>query len=174
MKSTNRFTVIKVINWHKFQNVKGDSNQNINQNANHQITNKQPTNNHQITNTLINNNVNNVNNVENVKNSNTFIKPTLEELEKYIIEKGYHFDAETFIAFYESNGWKVGKNPMKSWKGACVTWEKNRTTTNNRSTQKESVLDRMLREEMAKHEQTRSNKSNENDIYDVPYTEYQK
>ena len=55
-------------------------------------------------------------------------RPTLEEVKACIAERGYHVDAETFIAFYESNGWKVGKNPMKSWRAALVTWEK-RTPT---------------------------------------------
>lgn len=53
-----------------------------------------------------------------------FAKPTLEEIKAYVIDKGYHFDPEAFLAYYESNGWKVGKNPMKSWKDACTTWEK--------------------------------------------------
>ena len=51
-------------------------------------------------------------------------RPTLEEVQAYIAEKGYSVDAESFIAFYESNGWKVGKNPMKSWRAALVTWQK--------------------------------------------------
>ena len=51
-------------------------------------------------------------------------RPTLEEVQVYIAEKGYSVDAESFIAFYESNGWKVGKNPMKSWRAALVTWQK--------------------------------------------------
>lgn len=37
---------------------------------------------------------------------------------------GYKFDAEQFCAFYESKGWKVGNQSMKSWKAACVTWHK--------------------------------------------------
>lgn len=55
---------------------------------------------------------------------NSFIKPTIEELKDYIKEQNYDVDAEQFIAFYDSNGWKVGKNPMKSWKGAITTWGK--------------------------------------------------
>lgn len=53
-----------------------------------------------------------------------FARPTLQEVKDHVIEKGYHFDPEAFFSFYESNGWKVGKNPMKSWKDACTTWEK--------------------------------------------------
>ena len=58
------------------------------------------------------------------KDSVRFKKPSLEEVQQYITEKGYDIDAETFIAHYESNGWKVGRNNMKSWKSACVTWSK--------------------------------------------------
>lgn len=56
--------------------------------------------------------------------SKRFVRPSIEELKNYIDEKGYDVDAEQFIAFYDSNGWKVGKNPMKSWKGAITTWGK--------------------------------------------------
>jgi len=64
--------------------------------------------------------------------NNTMSRPTVEEVQTYIDEKGYHFSAEAFVAYYESNGWKVGKNPMRSWKSACVTWEANqkKKTTN--------------------------------------------
>lgn len=54
----------------------------------------------------------------------TFVKPTIEEVEEYVREKGYAVDAESFISFYESNGWKVGSNPMKSWRAAVTTWQK--------------------------------------------------
>lgn len=53
-----------------------------------------------------------------------FQKPTLSEVADYVREKGYHFDPETFWNFYESKGWMVGKNKMKSWHAACVTFEK--------------------------------------------------
>ena len=64
--------------------------------------------------------------INNKKTSKRFVPPSVDELSAYIKEKGYHFDAESFIAHYESNGWMVGRNKMKSWKSACVTWEKNR------------------------------------------------
>lgn len=55
-----------------------------------------------------------------------FAPPSVEEVREYIAEKGYRFDAESFVAFYESKGWKVGREPMRSWKAACTTWEKRR------------------------------------------------
>lgn len=56
--------------------------------------------------------------------SKPFVPPALEEVEVRIEEKNYSVDAEAFIAFYESNGWKVGRNKMKSWRAALVTWHK--------------------------------------------------
>lgn len=53
-----------------------------------------------------------------------FKSPTLEEVQSYISDKGYHVDAERFWNYYESNGWRVGKNPMKSWRAAVSTWER--------------------------------------------------
>lgn len=55
-----------------------------------------------------------------------FAPPSVEEVRSYCSEKGYRVDAEQFVAFYESKGWKVGRNPMRSWKAACVTWDKRR------------------------------------------------
>lgn len=53
-----------------------------------------------------------------------FVKPTLEEVEAYCKERNDGIDAEQFIAFYNSNGWMVGKTKMVSWKSAVITWEK--------------------------------------------------
>lgn len=52
-----------------------------------------------------------------------FSPPGLGEIEAYFAEKGgTAAQAERFRDFYESNGWKVGKNPMKSWKAAASGW----------------------------------------------------
>lgn len=64
------------------------------------------------------------------RTSKTFIQPTIEELKEYIKEINANIDPESFIAFYESNGWKVGKNPMKSWKAAVRTWDINNKKNN--------------------------------------------
>lgn len=53
-----------------------------------------------------------------------FIKPSIEEVEAYCIERGNTIDPEAFIAFYTSVGWKVKNKPMKDWKSAVITWEK--------------------------------------------------
>lgn len=65
-----------------------------------------------------------------IKKSNTnksarFSKPTLEDIKAYCNERGNNVDAEHFYDYYEANGWKVGKNPMKDWKASVRTWERN-------------------------------------------------
>lgn len=57
--------------------------------------------------------------------SNIFIPPSIDEVRQYCKERNNTVDAESFINFYESKGWMVGKNKMKSWKAAVRTWEKN-------------------------------------------------
>ena len=54
-----------------------------------------------------------------------FVKPTLSEIEQYCIERKNNVNAEQFYDYYESNGWKVGKNAMKDWKACVRTWERN-------------------------------------------------
>lgn len=53
-----------------------------------------------------------------------FRPPTLEEVEAYCMERNNRVDAARFIDYYTSNGWKVGKNPMKDWKAAVRSWER--------------------------------------------------
>jgi uncharacterized protein YdaU (DUF1376 family) len=54
-----------------------------------------------------------------------FQKPTLDEVLSYCKERNGGVDGHKFFNYYESNGWKVGKNTMKNWKAAVHTWEKN-------------------------------------------------
>lgn len=61
-----------------------------------------------------------------------FIKPTVEEIRAYCRERNNIVDAERFYDYYESNGWKVGKNTMKDWKAAVRTWERNGFDTGKR------------------------------------------
>lgn len=62
--------------------------------------------------------------------SKKFIKPTLEEVKSYIEENNYRVDPEEWFNYYESNGWKVGRNPMKDWKACVRRWNsQNKTNT---------------------------------------------
>lgn len=55
-----------------------------------------------------------------------FIKPSLDSIVAEFTGRCADpvRQAETFHAYYESNGWKIGKNPMKSWKATVTTWVK--------------------------------------------------
>ena len=54
-----------------------------------------------------------------------FEKPTLSQITQYCLERNNSVNAEQFYDYYESNGWKVGKNSMKDWKACVRTWERN-------------------------------------------------
>ena len=72
-----------------------------------------------------NNNTNkNNNNIERKENED---KPSsLSQVEIYFDIKSFDkTEATNFFEYYESNGWKVGKNPMKKWKYAANRWVKN-------------------------------------------------
>ena len=51
-----------------------------------------------------------------------FVKPTVEEIAAYCKEKNYNINAQQFFNYYESNGWKIGRNAMKSWQAAVQNW----------------------------------------------------
>ena len=71
----------------------------------------------------------NINNT-NLTDSNSkgrFKKPTLEDVKNYCILRNNNIDAESFIDFYESKNWKIGKNKMKDWKACIRTWERRET-----------------------------------------------
>jgi len=58
------------------------------------------------------------------KKTHKFQKPSVEEVRAYCKERKNNVDADTFIDFYESKGWKVGNQSMKDWKAAVRTWER--------------------------------------------------
>lgn len=75
-----------------------------------------------------------------------FTPPTLEEVQAYCLERNNGVDAQHFLDYYSSNGWRVGRNPMKDWKAAVRTWERNGV---NRKTGTAAELEesyRMIRE----------------------------
>lgn len=60
---------------------------------------------------------------KNNKKSSHFVPPSLEEVAAYCSDRKNGIDPESFIAFYQSKGWMIGKNKMKDWKAAVRTWE---------------------------------------------------
>lgn len=61
------------------------------------------------------------------KEKKRFTPPTLSEVEAYIKEKGYHFNAKAFFDYYASANWhKSDGKAVKNWKQCCALWESNR------------------------------------------------
>jgi uncharacterized protein YdaU (DUF1376 family) len=55
----------------------------------------------------------------------TPVQPTLEEVQEYCKTRQNSVDAQAWFDHYTSNGWKVGRVPMKDWRAAVRTWERN-------------------------------------------------
>ena len=84
------------------------------------------------------------------KGGGRFQKPSLEDVRAYCVSRANSVDPERFVNFYESNGWRVGKNPMRDWRAAVRTWEKREageaeTPRRRRETRRESVFEHNLR-----------------------------
>lgn len=62
----------------------------------------------------------------------SFTKPTFEQVQDYFDSRNCREYAERFYDYYTSNGWHVGKQPMKDWQAACRNWQRNEDNYNNR------------------------------------------
>ena len=69
--------------------------------------------------------------VKEAKKSSRFVKPTSDEVYEYCTDRSNKVCPDKFINFYDSNGWKVGKNPMKDWKACVRSWEANTPKDNS-------------------------------------------
>jgi len=59
----------------------------------------------------------------------SFTRPLFEEIKNHVQDNKISVDPVAFFNFYESNGWRVGKNPMKNWKAALANWQTKNTTS---------------------------------------------
>jgi hypothetical protein len=69
-----------------------------------------------------------------------FIKPTIQEIKDYCLERKNNVDVNKFFNYYEANGWKVGKNAMKDWKACIRTWEGNNFNNNTKTNEEPKFL----------------------------------
>ena len=58
------------------------------------------------------------------KKKDRFIPPTVEEVKAYCMERRNGIVPESFVDFYQSKNWMVGKDKMSDWKAAVRTWER--------------------------------------------------
>ena len=62
------------------------------------------------------------NNTNNNTLSRGFKRPSIQDVTDYCADMNYIIDPETFVNYYNSNGWVVGRASMKCWKSACTNW----------------------------------------------------
>ena len=130
-ESTSKLTIITVLNWAKYQ---ASDNDESTSESTSDIIESQQTSNKQATTTKNIENIR-IQEEENIEDKSVvvatastarFIKPTIEEVMDYCQERQNFVDPEKWYDHYSSNGWKVGgRAPMKDWKAAVRTWEKN-------------------------------------------------
>ena len=149
-KTTNRFTVVTVENWSLYQADYDDDDK--------RMANKRQTDDKQMTNgwqtddkrtlykeykkTRIQENNNSARTrVSHGDGVSKFVKPTLQEVKAYCIERKNDVDPERFVDFYEAKGWMVGKNKMKDWRAAVRNWERNGASKSAGQVQQEGRLD---------------------------------
>ena len=95
-----------------------------------------------------------------------FRPPSQKEVEQYCYEKSYSLDAESFICFYESKGWMVGKNKMKNWKAALTNWQKRGNNNGtHKQTNKPSLAERLEANRKRSEQQTNEQPMGADGVY---------
>ena len=103
-----------------FQGIQDENDQKTDQQNDQQATSERPANDHIVRNRECGE-------CKEKKNDNgarkRFTPPSIEEAISYFAEKGESSsEAQRFCDYYTSNGWRVGKNPMKDWRAAASGW----------------------------------------------------
>lgn len=113
--STNKFSVITIVNYGKFQDVPEMPTSTLTSN----LTSGQPATNQQLT---INEQEEQSN--KGIKPRKRFTPPSVDEVAAYCRERGNAVDAQRFVDFYAASGWMRGKTPVRDWKACVRTWER--------------------------------------------------
>lgn len=123
-KSTNKYTVITVVNWVNYQSDEDYTNTE----SNNPITNEQQTDNKQITNEQQHRKNNK--NIKNIKKSKKRAcareTPLLSHISDFIKENDLNVDAEKFFEYYSQRDWLTVKGePIEDWQSLVRSWSKN-------------------------------------------------
>ncbi len=128
IETTNKFTVITVVNFSKYQDsdydkgqTKGEQRENKGQTKDEQRASIEEENKEEIEVKEVKENKKSVPD----KPAVNFSPPSIDEVKNYCQERQNNVDADNFVNFYSSKGWYVGKNKMKDWKASVRTWERN-------------------------------------------------
>lgn len=89
------------------------------------------------------------------KKDNKKIPPLFSAVSDYCSERNNNIDPKAFFDFYESKGWKIGKERMKDWQAAVRTWEQ-RSGNKPAIIPGEDPVQRMIREQKELSNSTKS------------------
>lgn len=53
-----------------------------------------------------------------------FQRPSAAEVQAFVLAEGLKVDAATFVDFYDSHGWCVGRTAIKNWKATVRLWHR--------------------------------------------------
>ena len=113
IKSTNKFSIVTIVNWAKYQCLVQDANQQNDQQDGQQLTSKTAKSNH----------IQEV--IQEVIEEGGAPPPSFEEIQAYVNERGYGMDPAAFFDYYSSTGWrKTNGQPIIDWKAAVRTWNR--------------------------------------------------
>ena len=115
-KAFSKYTVFTVKNYDLYQSSDTQSDK--------QVTSKRHSNDMLTTTIEEKKEIKNIKKEEPKGSKKKFEPPSVDDVGAYCRERGNHVDPQTFVNFYESKGWMVGKNHMKDWKAAVRTWER--------------------------------------------------
>ena len=121
VESTNKGTKICVVKWADYQCSYEDTDKPVDTPRDKQMTIIRQADDKQTT---------TIKEYKNTRNTrNIYYRPTIEEVESYCRERNKGVDPQRWFNYYQANGWKVGKNPMKDWRACVRTWERNTTVS---------------------------------------------
>lgn len=121
--SDNRRTLITIINYEVYQGIP-DSKETVNGTQSGTVNGTQSGTQNGTTKNIRNKEYIKEKDIPNgISKKKAFTPPTVEEVRAYCQERGNNIDPQRFVDFYESKGWFVGKNKMKSWEAAVRNWE---------------------------------------------------
>lgn len=118
-KTTNKYTVITVVNWEEYQGEEKSPTNNV--------TNNQPTTNQQLTNNQpqMKNNKNRKNKKNSEKRACAREIPLLFQISDFVKTNGLNVDAEKFFKHYSERDWLTADgNPIDDWQSVVISWHK--------------------------------------------------
>lgn len=120
IKPNNKYSVISVINYAKFQGEAYKSGHQKSAETDNKWTSTDTTS----ETTSGHNRINKQVNKGNKGDRGTFVPPSLKELKSYAEQIGYKtFNAEKFLSHYTSTGWMAGRTKITDWREKVREWK---------------------------------------------------